>query len=330
MWILSKKQAQILTAFQLNADKPITAAAKSLKMREHTVRYALSELLEKQIIKPAVVVNCAPLGFRSYTLHFSCNLEGKQAQERLFKVSESLEGTLSFGVFSGGFSFITRYLVHKDCEPNQYMRALTAKIELNLGERVCSVETYKEYYPSSHLVSTKSRQKNDFMILNNTLGNVELDKLDHDILALKQKSPASSNRALAKELGVSHTSLEYRVHTLEKKGILQGTLYLINWQQLGIQRYRFLIQLKSQTREIIEAIRNYSRHHPNILQFNETVGVWDISLLVEVIDGSLIVDINQDIFDKFGKDIYSTRVLTELKGSGYNSYPFRNLPHQSA
>jgi Lrp/AsnC family leucine-responsive transcriptional regulator len=62
---------------------------------------------------------------------------------------------------------------------------------------------------------------------------VELDSLDRRLLVLLARDARLSQRALARELGVSPPAIGDRISRLEEAGVIRGYSVLIDWPLLG-------------------------------------------------------------------------------------------------
>jgi DNA-binding Lrp family transcriptional regulator len=82
----------------------------------------------------------------------------------------------------------------------------------------------------------------------------DLDTIDLRILRELQADAALSNVELARRVGLSPSPCLARVKQLEKRGVIQKVVALLDAQQLGLRLNVFIsISLKQQTRATLEA-----------------------------------------------------------------------------
>lgn len=70
------------------------------------------------------------------------------------------------------------------------------------------------------------------------------DELDHRILAALANSSTPSRRHIATQLGVAHSTVDYRIDRLEKSNIIVGHSYLADTSVFGVHMYLLVMYVK--------------------------------------------------------------------------------------
>ncbi len=121
---------------------------------------------------------------------------------------------------------------------------------------------------------------------------VHLDLLDKKILFELSKNARLSQSAMAKNIGSSRDTVNYRIANLKKSGVLQAYRTLIDINKFGYLNFHVFLQLKQPTKEafaeLIKKLKEYVFLRA-IIQFN---GKYDLELALVAKD---IVDCDRII-----------------------------------
>src|SRR3989339_765086 len=72
---------------------------------------------------------------------------------------------------------------------------------------------------------------------------IHLDLKDRKLLSITSTNARIPHTQLAKKIGLSKDTIIYRTRRLTEKGIIQGSLAVIDISHLGYQNYHLLIKL---------------------------------------------------------------------------------------
>jgi DNA-binding Lrp family transcriptional regulator len=121
---------------------------------------------------------------------------------------------------------------------------------------------------------------------------VQLDLLDKKILFELSKNARLSQSAMAKNIGSSRDTVNYRINNLKKSGVLQAYRTLVNISKFDYLNFHVFLQLKQPTKEafaeLIKKLKEYVFLRA-IIQFN---GKYDLELALVAKD---IVDCDRII-----------------------------------
>lgn len=108
-------------------------------------------------------------------------------------------------------------------------------------------------------------------------GTVDLDELDIDILRSLNDDARKSFRDIAKELQVSLTTISNRVKAMEREGVIQGYIPLIDATKLGFD-IMAVIGIKVIHGKIVETERDLAKE-PGVYAVFDSTGEWDAILM---------------------------------------------------
>ncbi len=107
--------------------------------------------------------------------------------------------------------------------------------------------------------------------------SVKIEELDRKIIDALNKDARMSFRRMAKELGISPTTLYNRVNKLKKSGVLKGYIPLIDAESVGYDLMA-IISLRVKQEKDTE-VQNAITKFPQVGAVYEVTGDWDLILV---------------------------------------------------
>ena len=150
----------------------------------------------------------------------------------------------------------------------------------------------------------------------------KIDGIDCKMIELLQKDGRISNTEIAKKIGISSQSINYRIKNLLKKNAIQAFRVRINLPKIGMQNCSIEIYLKDHSKR--KSIIEYLERSPYFEYNNDmTIGWSDISLEFMVENVNQLTEIIEDVDLKFpgairktnfwiSKEVHKERWLPEL------------------
>ncbi|MBW2999688.1 Lrp/AsnC family transcriptional regulator [Candidatus Woesearchaeota archaeon] len=126
------------------------------------------------------------------------------------------------------------------------------------------------------------------------MGGKKLDLKDLKILRELDMDARQPNSKIAKKVGLSKEVVNYRIKSLENRGIVERYYAILNTAKLGYMFCRFFMCFQNVDVEKEKEIMDYARKQPAIGWIVRTQGPWD---LVFVIWAKNILDFNNTCDD---------------------------------
>ena len=108
------------------------------------------------------------------------------------------------------------------------------------------------------------------------MGAIKLDLKDKKILEALDLNARYFISDIAKKVKLNKEVVKYRIHNLEKKGIIKGYHTLINYAKLGLTTIDININLMDTKKEDVEAILKFIQSSPNLQTLRQSDVNWDI------------------------------------------------------
>jgi len=107
--------------------------------------------------------------------------------------------------------------------------------------------------------------------------SVMIEELDRKILNALNRDARMSFRRIAKELGISPTTLYTKVKKLEKSGVIKGYIPLIDTESVGYNLMAIISLRVKQEKDI--DVQDVISKFPQVGAVYEVTGEWDLILI---------------------------------------------------
>ncbi len=146
---------------------------------------------------------------------------------------------------------------------------------------------------------------------------VKLDKNDKKILEVLQQEARLPVSKIAKKVKMPADSVKYRIHRLEKLGVIRFYHAVLNFPLLGNPMYSYtLFSLSAMKGDEEKAFISFLISHPKITWISKTTGKWDFIVGTCTKDFKEYDEILKAIrlkFIKFIKDYETISTIEEYK-----------------
>jgi DNA-binding Lrp family transcriptional regulator len=113
----------------------------------------------------------------------------------------------------------------------------------------------------------------------------KLDNIDHKILRILQNDGRITTKELASKLHLTNTPVYERVRKLEKSGIIEKYVAILNPEKLNRNMITFIdVNLQKHTKEAVDNFRKTVLTFPEVVEFYNVTGEYDVHLKIMVND----------------------------------------------
>lgn len=154
--------------------------------------------------------------------------------------------------------------------------------------------------------------------------NIKLDKIDHAVIKYLQNDGRISNSDLSEKVGLSQSACLRRVKVLEKQGIIEGYVAVMDQAAAGLTDNVFVqITVEKQTKELLFEFEKIVRQCPQIIECYLMSGDADYLLRVIVSDASDYEKLHMDVLTTLPgvsniKSNFSLRTVTKKNEIPFN------------
>jgi DNA-binding Lrp family transcriptional regulator len=315
------KDRKILYELDKNSRVSYSKIAKAVRLSQETVRYRVSNMIKKGVIKKFfTVVDPAKLGYAFYKVLIKLhNVDAERIQEivSFLKKKDSVVWLVSIdGSYDLGFVVKVTNVI----ELSNLIDDLNAKYNMFISRRVISINIIGEYLLRDYLIN-KERQVKEQVSYTAQFKPYKIDEKDKEIIRELTKDSRISAIDIAKKLNISSDSVIQRLRKLEKEKVITHHNIVLNHNKLKQLQYKILLYLNNVSQEKIRSFINYCRTKSNLVYIIKSLGEWDYELDIEVENVEDYRKIMRDLTKEFSEIINDYNALIITKIYKYNLYP---------
>jgi len=114
---------------------------------------------------------------------------------------------------------------------------------------------------------------------------IKLDNIDRKILRILQSDGRITTKELANKLHLTNTPVYERVKKLEKNGIIEKYIAILNPEKLNRNMVIFIdVNLQKHTKDAVDNFKKAALAFPEVMEFHNVSGEYDVHLKIMVRD----------------------------------------------
>jgi DNA-binding Lrp family transcriptional regulator len=322
---LSSKDREILACAYFQADAPISLIAKQTGYREHVVRASLNKMLEAGIIARYAIINPYAFGFADYYISFSFSTQNAAARKRALEALQNAEEVTFLAEVGGQFQYGASIFVRQPIDVLRFFDKISGDVGSVLVDKKVSTVLSLTHFVPGYL--SPKRAGTATLGFSSAIKPSPIDLIDHKILRGIVDNRHSSRSALARDIGIPATTLDYRLKTLSERGILVGTAYFLKTALL-VNYHPFVIEISfAQHSEQLRAqVIKFCQKEGHVHYHADSIGQTDCEIAASFEHPHLINDFVEKLAATFKTQISSVRHYPILRRLKLQLYPFRKFP----
>jgi Lrp/AsnC family leucine-responsive transcriptional regulator len=318
---LDAKDRKLLYVLDKNARSTYSSLAKSAGVSKQVARYRLNELEKAGAISSYfTIIDIARLGYAVTKAFIKMQNANEQQEAELINWLKANTNVVWLASSDGQFDIAFGM---RSVNVERYTQQL-AELDNRFGhlflERQIAPIVKGQYFHRDYLLGKEAGTEREL-----AFGSVpivpQLDEKDWKILVELGKNSRVPIVDMARRVGISPDAISKRLAKLEKSGVVQGYILVLNNQILGQLHYKVLIRLKSVTRKKYDLLLSFCKLHPNIFYIVRTFGVWEFEIDMEVQDVPAFRRIMRELKEKFSDIISDYSYISIYKVHKYNFCP---------
>jgi DNA-binding Lrp family transcriptional regulator len=319
----TQRDLDVLACIELRADLTATEVSRITKYQLHAVHYSLQKLLESGAIWWMPFIDVYPIGYGYYGVY--CMVDGSKTAKANFLKSLSTSPHIYWVAELGGdYQFGTAIAARTPVEAARILSDLLqqSKVSLigkSLSSRLGINEMPRRYLSTRNLAGPP-------LLTNSASPQVELDDIEHRMLAQLAQEKFTSYRDAARKIGIAHSTFELKLKALRKKGVLKGVRYEINPAAFGREPFKLLIFVKGLDPALRDKLQAFSTTIKEAYHFVECFGEWDFELNLEVERAQDVVAVRDRLYELFSEQIQKIVTFPIFRTLRRTRYPFEVKP----
>ncbi|MBT5021532.1 Lrp/AsnC family transcriptional regulator [Candidatus Woesearchaeota archaeon] len=296
---------KILHELDKNARISYSEIAKKIRLSKNSVINRIKVLEKNKIILGYnALINVNNLGYTTYDIYLKFKDSSFEKEQEI--ISDLIKNKHAWLVakVEGNINLSLLISTKTPEEFDQIWDKIYQKIKPYVEVTRIAILLEYHHFPRKYLMD--KYEKETTIIAKR--GNNKIDKTDEQLIKLISSNARISLLELSNKLNMTTKTIAARIKHLEKEKIILGYRVNLNFQEMGYNYYKLMINLNDLG--IRKQMYNFIQAHKNVVYFDKFIGGSDFEFDVEI-----------ESFDKF------TAFLDELKkkfGHLINNYNYLN------
>jgi DNA-binding Lrp family transcriptional regulator len=317
---LSAVEKKVIIGGRFTARESISTLAKRIGVKNHVAQRALRGLLEREVLKPYLVVDVSKLGFTDYAVFFSVSPGSAKLHRKLVQYLKQSVQVPWFAEFSGEYHYAFSLICRHIGEVDDFLLALGRAVGVEMTSRTVSVRTSWMTFPHRSLLPDFACSVIGYEI--QSRGDViKYDDLDIRLLRLLSDPTAPSDAACSRALGEAPATVRYRRGLLEQKGVIVSYALALDVAAINYFPCIFLMQMKTPSNELRRRLQTFAATEIGATSLLSCVGSWDYELTIAAESLANVAECQRQLLDRFASDIAEVRSITPLKTHKLEPFP---------
>lgn len=270
-------------------------------MKEHRVRYLLNKLNANGVCYSYPFLNYHRLGYLEFNLFIAVKGGKGAARQRLVARLAESPAVKHVGVLGGEYHIDVQLLTRSLNSLRTTMDTIardSADIEYQVDTLLVGSTTY---FAANFLGVGQISE--EVVVIAPSTGVYEMDDLDKRIIQGLFTQKAPNVNMLAREIGITQSTLQYRIERLKKEQVLLRMGYMLDHLKIGFTLTSLLIKAKRPSMGLTRLLTEFSIKSGCACFLVECYGAWDYQIGGMFEDQTRLSHFVDKLFELYGDQI---------------------------
>ncbi|MDD5337541.1 MAG: Lrp/AsnC family transcriptional regulator [Candidatus ainarchaeum sp.] len=318
---LDVKDRKLLYELDRNARITLTALAKQAGVSKEVARYRLRMLEKAGLINTYfAIIDVALLGYTIRKAFIKLHNASESQEHELISWLVENKNVVWVASCDGQFDIAFGMRAKNLEKYTEQLMELDNKFGHLFLQREIAPIVRGQYFYRDYLIGKEAGTEREFAF-GSVPRKVGLDGHDWRILVELGRDARISLAAMASKIALSPDAVGKRLRRLERAGIIQNYILVLNNNAIGQLHYKVLVRLRSVSQERYRSLLEFCRLHPNIFYIVRTFGVWEFEIDLEVSDVETFRKAMRELKGEFSDIISDYSYITIYRIHKYNFCP---------
>jgi Lrp/AsnC family transcriptional regulator, regulator for asnA, asnC and gidA len=289
------KDKKILYELDHNSRQSNAEIAKKVGLSKDVVNYRIKKLEQNIIQGYYTIIDFTKLNYLSFRVYFKLLDASPEKEKEIMLFLKNHKNTFGLAEIEGPYDITYISLVKNIYEFEKFQNEFKTQFKQYIDNEDIAIFTKVHHFHRAYILNKKFDEAEPEFFGENNL--IQYDELDINILKLLAKNSRIPTIEIAQKLNTPPRTIAFRIKQLEKKKIIQGYRFVLNFEELGYQYFKIDLILKDISRK--KELISYARTHPNIIYVDETIGGSDFEFDLEVENKKHFLKIINELRIKF-------------------------------
>lgn len=312
---LSQRECAIMKAVQLNGQATYEEIGTLTDMEKHGVRYTLTALEQRGVIRRYTLINKFRLGFLKVGMYVATR-STPGVTTKAFRNLTQKEFIVSVVELMGQYDYFLSLAVTSFAELQTRINEIVDEVGTFITEKKIAIRNSLYLFRRDYL-SPINVPEPKYLAYTLSVEQTAVDETDRAILdTLTQRGHPSASE-IAGETHMPVSTVKVRLKKLIEHKVIVGFPVSIDPHFLGMLSFELFLTVKGMAGTIFqETLLSFCQDHPHIVGLTHSIGGWDYEVRVEVKNETQNKEIMEHIryvFSEYIVECQCVQVLSELK-----------------
>ena len=290
--MVSEKDLDIIACMAFDASMSVADVSRATGLKEHVVRHSLKKLVDGGAIVLRPYVNPYALGLMEFYAEIALETPGQAALSALTKAFVDAPTSTFVSELTGDNHLSVMFLAQSLLDVPRFLDEICRKVpEVKFRKLVSPVFEVKVCHPNRQ----DKGAPNNAVSYSAGSERQKFDELDEKILISLGTGRIASRRELSKRCGVPETTVDYRIQTLQQRGILLAMGYRAEVPTDTLAHYSLRESASRPCAELKARIDEVAMKHPSVRSVMTLLGLVDYVIDVRLTQAALISAFSQEL-----------------------------------
>ena len=280
----------VLALAEINFDS-VEKMSKLIKRKPHQLQYSIRKLKMSGVLgQLRAWIDVHSLGFNFVTVYLRfASVKPAVRREFISLVAAHPRTTWVFET-SGDFHLAVSLTIQDITEVFAFFDLLEKHSKVSISAKVLCMQRDFEFFGRRYLRSARCKIPSiELPSRRNT--DQRIDEIDRGLLVLLSQGGWETERHLGSRLGVPYTTVNRRLLSLRKRGILRGYCYWLDPKHFGRQPIVLRVKVSGIAGWVKEKLWTFARQNASVVYIIECIGSWEFELGADIHSASELLSL---------------------------------------
>ncbi len=317
---ITKKDILILGKLEENARMSLKQIGKAVQLSPEGVAYRINRMERSgHILRYHTLIAYSKVGLFKYKLYLRLKAPSSQIVEGICQYFYNHKKTEWVAHCNGRWDIIVGFIVSTPVEFANEIENFFENHHEHVLEKAVTQTLYLVHLPRASI--TEYDRKPSIVYQTTMDAPSRIDALDRKILQAVANNARLPVWHLAKLVKSTQRRVAYRLHRLEKEGLILAYRVHLDHKRFGRTFYKLSLYLKSMNKKNLEDFVRFCGQLPNVVWPQQVLGSWDFEVDLDAPDDESVYNIISKIHENFPEAVLDHEQSSQIKEYKLDLFP---------
>lgn len=318
---LDIKDQKIIRELDMNARIPLNQLAKRVGLSRQALQYRIGRMQKTGIILGAFTIfDSAILGQRWFRVILQLGEITTVQKQKFITYFKTHPNIMWLGEVGGNWDFVLNFVTRDQFTFDKLFEQILEVWGSLIQRYEVLVYINVRDQARNYVLPEYETKTTELFHEMKYASNLKLDDLDKKLIQIISKNAGLSSSELGLKVMVSYKTIQARMHSLEKSGLILGYRLLIHPAKLGYESHMLFLGLHTFDSKTEKRLYEFLKH-PNVTFLVKQLGRWRIGIEVEFKNRQEFQNFLVELRTHFGSIIYEYETFPIFRDHAINYFP---------